>query len=204
MNGDRRRVGSNLFIVGTVIFLIGVNARLIENWIDNWNSNIRIVNWGWLLIFTGGLIATYGFMTLLDVYILSVRPPIQPGMSQPSYPLYSFLMDREMRKIIWIFIIAGLVLFVFMPGLLCPSMFYIVLVLVIIFLVLGGGWRPRYPPPYYPPQPPASQPLQTIPPPPQNGKVTLCSNCYSQLELNWKACPFCGQPVQPQGKTDNQ
>lgn len=202
MNGDRRRVGSNLFIVGIIIFLIGVYSRQLEDWIDNWNSNIRIVNWGWLLIFTGGIIAAYGFMTLLEEYALTARPPTQPGMIQPSPMLPSFFLDREARKVIWAVIIANLIIYILMPGLFCSSIFYVALVLLIIYLVLGRGWSPHYPPPYYPPQSPVSQPPPTRPPPPQNGKVTLCSNCYSQLELNWKACPFCGQSVQPGNKTD--
>lgn len=204
MNGDRRRVGSNLFILGTIVFLIGLYSEFVENWIDNWNWNVHIVNWGWLLQFAGGLIAAYGFMTLLDEYFLTVRPPMHPGMPQPSPPLQSFIMDRETRKVIWVVIIAALVLFILMPGLFCSSIFVILLVLVIIFLVMGREQRLRYPPPYYPPQQSPSQPPPAKPPPTQSGKVTLCSNCYAQLELDWVACPFCGQSVQPEGKTDNQ
>lgn len=200
MNGDRRKIGTNFLIIGITLFLIGMFDYNISALIRNLNGNFHIFGWGWVLQLVGGLLAIYGIMIHLEEYSAIGRPP-HPEMHQvfPSPP--QFFMDREVKKMIWLLMIAALVIFILSPGLYCQSILVILLALVIIFLIMRGGLRPYYPypPPYYPPppqmpyQPPSAEPS----PPLQIGKVKLCEHCYAQLELDWVVCPFCGQSISP-------
>jgi hypothetical protein len=200
MNGDRRRLGTNLLIVGIVIFLIGAYSDFIIDWIYDWDSDIRIVGWGWILQLAGGLLAIYGLMIHLEEYLATSRQPPHPGMPQP-FPLPPpFFMDRETKKVIWLLMIVALVVYILSPGLQCLTVIVILLVLVIIILILMGGRRPYYPSPqpYYPPSEILYPPKPAEPTtPPKAGKVKLCERCYAQLELDWTVCPFCGHSISP-------
>ena len=187
-----RKVGTNLLISGVIVFLIGMYSGLIIGR----NGNIQIL--GLLLQGAGGILAIYGFMILLEEYVVTGRPPTYPGMHEPSPHSPLVFIDREMKKIIGIVMIAALLVYILSPGMFCSSWIFFLLFLAVIFLILRGGQRPLYPPPlpYYPPPQPAYQPpASEAPVPPQSSKVTLCKNCYAQLELDWAACPFCGQHV---------
>ena len=110
-------------------------------------------------------------------------------------------MIRETKKMIWVFIIVALIVFIAAPGSQCSSIIMVLLVLALIFLIFR---EQRQPYPFPPPQYPMHPGYQVQPPPAQSGKVTLCSNCYAQLELDWVACPFCGQTVKTAEKTAEQ
>ncbi len=194
MKRDSREFGTNLLVIGIVVFFIGIYSEHITNWVHE-RSDIYISGWGWILQFAGGLLAIYGFMIHLEVYLATTRPPPQPGMPQlpPSPPL--FIMDRETKKVIWLLMIAALVMFILSPALPCQTILIILLALVIIFLILRGSQHPyyAYQQPYYPPQTPYQPPSVEPSPPPQSSKVKLCAHCHAQLELDWVVCPFCGQ-----------
>lgn len=190
MNGDRRKLGTNLIILGAILFLIGMFDHPISDMITNLNNDIRIFSWGWILQIIGGIIAISGLMIHFEVFMAAGRPPSQPGMPQPQQQL--FFMDPETKKVIWMVLIFILVLYILSPGTQCFTLVIIILV-VMIFLSMRGGLGPHFPffPPYYPPpQQPPYQPPPAVPPP--SAKVTICEKCYAQLELNWVACPFCG------------
>jgi hypothetical protein len=193
MNGDRRKLATNLIIVGAVLFLIGMFDHDISNLIEDAGSDLRIRNWGWVLQLIGGIIAIYGFTIHLELYLTTGRTPFQPGLPQPLQQ-YSHL-DPETKKIIWLVLIVMLVLYVISPGFQCFSL-VIVLLILLIFINMRGRLGPQYPypPPQYPP--PQQPPYQKLPTeaPTQAPKVTLCEKCYAQLELEWAACPFCGHP----------
>lgn len=197
MNGDRRSTGTNFIIIGAALFIIGMFDSYISNWLRNYNSNIQIYGWGWLLQIVGGIFAIYGLMIHLEVYSMLNRPPSQPGMTYP--PHYS-LIDEETKRLIWVVLIVALIFFIVGPGFSCLTLIVIVIFLLFIF---GSrpGWRYQFPfPPLYypPPQPPPSQQAPATPSPSSN--VKLCEKCYSQLELEWIACPFCGHSL---GDKDN-
>lgn len=199
MNGDRRKIGTTFLTIGVILFLIGMFDHVISDLIRDLNGDVRILGWGWILQLVGGLLAIYGFMTHLEEYLATTRPP-HPGMPHPSPFPPLFFMDKEMKKVIWLLLIAALVIFVLSPGLQCQTILVILLAMVIIFLIMRREQRPYvpYPPPHYPPpqtlyQPPSAEPAT----PSKAEKVKLCEHCYAQLELDWVACPFCGQSISP-------
>lgn len=202
MNGDRRKLGTNLVILGAVLFLIGMFDNSISDMIVNLNNDIRIFGWGWILQIIGGITAIYGFMIHFEIYLAANRPPPQPGLPHPLQHLY--FMDHETKKMIWIVLVIILVLYIVSPGTQCFTLIIILMVLI-MFLSMRGGIGPRFPfppPQYPPPQQPPYQPPSASPPP--SAKVTLCKKCYAQLELNWVACPFCGHSKAPKKEDKNE
>jgi len=119
-----RKVGTNLLISGVIVFLIGMYSGLIIGR----NGNIQIL--GLLLQGAGGLLAIYGFMILLEEYMVTGRSPPYPGMPEPSPHSPPFFIDREMKKIIGIVMIAALIVYILSPGLYCSSWVFFLLFLV--------------------------------------------------------------------------
>ncbi|UCE39287.1 MAG: hypothetical protein JSW00_08730 [Thermoplasmata archaeon] len=198
MNEDNRRSGTNLLIIGITLFLIGLFDNHISDLIQEFNDDVRIYGWGWIPQLIGGLLAIYGFMILLEEYLATSKQPY-PGVPQPTpLPLLLF-MDKEIKKVIWLLMIVALVIYILSPGLQCQTVVIILLVLAIIFLIFRGEQRPYYPypPPYYPPrhQMPYKVRSAKPPPSPKGGRVKICKRCNTLLELDWVACPICGEPT---------
>jgi hypothetical protein len=189
---DRRNTGTTLIIIGGSLFLFGMLDHVIADWVLDINDNIRIFGWGWLLQIVGGLIAIYGFMIHLEFFIIMNRPPPRPGMPPP---MNQFVMDPETKRLIWVLLIIALISYVLSINFQCVIMIIIILLLVFIFAT-KPGWRYFFPlPAYYPPsQPPVNQPpSEHIDP---SKKVKLCEKCFSQLEMDWVSCPYCGQSLE--------
>lgn len=165
--------------------------NLISDLIRVLNSNVSIYGWGWIPQLIGGLLAIYGFMILFEEYQAASRKLYSEKHQPTPFPL-QFFKDKEMKKMIWLLMIAILVMFILSPGQLCQSWVVILLVMAIIFLFLRGEPRPYYPPPYYPPQSPYKSPAAK-PPPPKKDEPKLCKRCSARLELDWVACPICGE-----------
>jgi hypothetical protein len=188
----------NLIITGLVLFLIGLLDDRISDLFYEYNNDIRIYGWGWIPQLIGGLLAIYGFMIYLEEYLGIIKQRYK-GLPQPPPFPFVLLMDKEMKKLIWLFMIVTLVICILLPGLdfLFLLIFLLILVIVIIlFPFIFDDQRHYFPyqPHYYPPP---QQILYKSPPaPPPIGNIKSCKRCHTQLEPDWIVCPFCGEPDQ--------
>jgi hypothetical protein len=108
------------------------------------------------------------------------------------------LMDKEMKKLIWFFMIATLVLCILLPGL--DFLFFLIFVMILVIVIFlfpiifdDQRFRFHYQPHYYPPPP--EMPYKSSPAPQPIGNIKLCKRCHRQLEPDWIVCPICGEPV---------
>lgn len=161
--------------------------------IRDFNNDILNEGWGWILQLIGGLLVIYGIMTLFQEYTKFRNLLSNSGPPSTYPPLTLFIMDKETKKLIWILLIMGLVIYFLSPVplyLLIDYILVIIMVIIVILLILTYDQRHQY---HYPS--PLQSPYKSPPGPPESYKVKSCKRCKRPFEPNWVVCPFCGESL---------